>query len=318
MKNYIYVLFFLFFLTACSSDEVNEPVLKEDLDIPAVENSESLDDVDILIEEIIPQRSEETINIYDFTEDEIIDLRQRFFTLDLELEVNSTINDDVVSALKTISLDDDLEDGEINIDDLEAFFILTDNNFTDISLGFLMLTNKEYSLPYNYVPNELRLPSVNSAYAIHLENTTATALEAMFSQAVSDGVNLVLTSGYRDFDWQNRLFQKKADSVGYIEANKVVAKPGESEHQTGFVVDITCDAVGYSLVEKFEDTAEFAWLDENAADFGFIMRYSPHKVDITGYTYEPWHYRYVGDAEIANFIKDNDLTLEEYHELYLS
>ncbi|MFI3115483.1 MAG: M15 family metallopeptidase [Clostridia bacterium] len=329
MKKLTLILLSLFFLSACS-DSLVANVEDNEVDVPKLENDDFFYDItDDTIEQPnvtpdipeipeVPKRSEETVNINDFTEDEIIELRQRFFTLDLEIEVNSTVNDEIISALKTISLDEHLDEGEINIDDLEAFFMLTDENFTDTTYDFLMLTNKVYSLPYNYVPEELRVPSVNSAYTIHLETTTATALEAMFSQSKIDGVNLVLTSGYRDFEWQNRLFQRKAESVGYENANKVVAKPGESEHQTGFVVDITCDAVSYMLVENFQNTAEFAWLDANAADFGFIMRYAPDKVDITGYSYEPWHYRYVGDPEIANFIKNNNLTLEEYHELYLS
>ena len=91
------------------------------------------------------------------------------------------------------------------------------------------------------------------------------------------------------------------------------AAPGTSEHQTGLCVDFITEDMGGNLTEAFEDTTAFAWLSENAYKFGFILRYPKGKEDITGYTYEPWHYRFVG-REAATDIHFSRLTLEQYLE----
>lgn len=323
MKKIVAALMFCLLLSACSftSEEIIETQNVVEIEAPVIlEEPENVPEVEPEIApepEPEPVRSEETINIFDFTEQEIIEIKQRFFTQGIALTVNGEVDDDVVSALKTVSLDEDLDDGVINVDDLQAFIELTDVNFADTSDGYLMLTNKTLALRYDYVPETTKVVSVDSTKTIYLETNTAQAMEEMFKAALEDGIRLVLVSGYRDFDYQNMLFERKVASIGYEDANKIVARPGESEHQTGFVADISCSSVGFSLVEDFDLTPEYDWLAENAADFGFILRYLEDKVDITGYTYEPWHYRYVGDVEIAKFITANHLTLEEYHELYM-
>ncbi|MFI3227213.1 MAG: M15 family metallopeptidase [Clostridia bacterium] len=331
MKKIIVILLACTVLSACSflsqQDEIEQNILTEiveteivetDVDEEIVEEYEIAEDVEVEPEEDIYVRSEETVNINDFTEQEIIELKQRFFTQGVQLNVSGEIDDDVITALKTIALDEDLADGVINIDDLLEFFALTDSNFADTSDGYLMLTNKSLALRYDYVPETTKVVNVDSTKTIYLETETAEAMEAMFKAALNDGIRLVLVSGYRDFDYQNMLFERKVASIGYEDANKIVARPGESEHQTGFVADVSCSSVGYSLVENFDETQEYQWLAENAANYGFILRYLEDKVDVTGYTYEPWHYRYVGDVEIAKFITENHLTLEEYHELYMN
>jgi D-alanyl-D-alanine carboxypeptidase len=90
-----------------------------------------------------------------------------------------------------------------------------------------------------------------------------------------------------------------------------VARPGTSEHQTGLTMDITAKSVGLELVESFENTAEGKWLASNAHNYGFILRYPKGKTNITGYAFEPWHYRYVG-VDIATDIFNRGITLEEY------
>ena len=92
-----------------------------------------------------------------------------------------------------------------------------------------------------------------------------------------------------------------------------MAVPGTSEHNLGIVVDIVNQGYKGELEQYFEEQPLFDWLVENCADYGFILRYPKTKESVTGIVYEPWHYRYVG-REVAHYIMDNDLTLEEYWE----
>ena len=97
-------------------------------------------------------------------------------------------------------------------------------------------------------------------------------------------------------------------------AQSYSALPGQSEHQTGLCIDFTTSSMGGTLTEAFEDTEAFEWLSKNAYKFGFILRYPKGKENITGYTYEPWHYRFVG-REAATDIYIGDMTMEQYLQL---
>ena len=99
---------------------------------------------------------------------------------------------------------------------------------------------------------------------------------------------------------------------GEENANRYSAMPGYSEHQTGLAIDITNERTNRSIGSWFNDTPQASWLYENAYKYGFILRYPEGKEDITKYSYEPWHIRYVGN--IASYIYNNNLTLEEYKE----
>lgn len=184
--------------------------------------------------------------------------------------------------------------------------LIKDNN------KYLLLTNKQNPLSKDYIPPNLRVVNVPSNKTIYIEEETAKAIELMFEKAKKDNINIMLASGYRSYDYQVNLFGRQVKRLGLEKANDLVAKAGQSEHQTGFVVDISSKSVGYVLEEEFENTEEFNWLMENAPDFGFILRYLKDKTNITGYLYEPWHYRFVKSPEIANYIMNNNLTLEEY------
>ena len=260
------------------------------------------------------------LNLEDFNENEILDLKHRFLTYDVYLDMTGTLDEQTVSVVSElkIKLNDDSLGSELKSTTLDAFVEATDNKFANVSHEYLMLTNKNLSLWHDYAPKSITKVNVTANKETYLDENAAKATEAMFEKAKADGIKLVLISGYRDFFYQEGLFQRKVNQIGFVEANKIVAQPGESEHQTGFVIDISCDSIGWKLQDNFDATKEYAWLKENAPDFGFILRYPKHKVDVTDYSYEPWHYRYIGDAEIANFIMDNDLTLEEYHEQYLN
>ncbi|MRH44371.1 LysM peptidoglycan-binding domain-containing protein [Aquibacillus halophilus] len=177
----------------------------------------------------------------------------------------------------------------------------------------LVLINKSNQLPEDYVPDSLVTPEVAfSEEAEQLRSTAANALENMFADANQAGINLRAASGYRSYDYQLDLHQYYVNQYGEEYANQVSAKAGHSEHQTGLAMDVTSPANNNELTEEFASTEAGQWVSDHADEYGFIIRYPEGKESITGYNYEPWHLRYVGN-DVAQHIMSNNLTLEEYH-----
>ncbi|MBQ1230136.1 MAG: M15 family metallopeptidase [Clostridia bacterium] len=224
---------------------------------------------------------------------------------------------------------------------------------TGLDTAYLVLANKTSPVGESYTPEDLvRLDNAvvvpwHQTTGLTLEACAAAALYEMLDEMRAEEVtDIFVTSAYRSYIKQQQLYYQYLDNelstisedayrclgytyikVNYLDqgktqlsradAEKVVlsysAYPGTSEHQTGLCVDFITEDMGGNLTEAFEDTAAFAWLSENAYKFGFILRYPKGKEDITGYTYEPWHYRFVG-REAATDIHFSRLTLEQYLE----
>ena len=175
---------------------------------------------------------------------------------------------------------------------------------------YLTLVNSSYRIPDDYEPDLVYVCGSGE----RLDRKVAEHYEEMYNAAQKEGINLAPCSGYRSYELQERNYNNKVsfyESQGYsnkdakVKAATIIMPPGSSEHNLGYAMDIVC------VDEWFEDTAEFKWLTENAADYGFIMRYPKDKQDITKVIYEPWHWRYVG-VELAKELKDSGLVLEEY------
>lgn len=175
---------------------------------------------------------------------------------------------------------------------------------------YLTLVNIGYRIPSTYKPDLTTVCGTSE----RLDKKVAAAYENMYAAGKKAGVNLTPCSGYRSYALQEKNYKNKISyyvNQGYSQkeaakkAATIILPPGSSEHNLGYAMDIVC------VDEWFEDTAEFKWLQENAADYGFILRYPSDKVKITGVIYEPWHWRYVG-VETAKAIKASGLTLDEY------
>lgn len=177
----------------------------------------------------------------------------------------------------------------------------------------LVLINKEYYLSSNYIPDELVVPDIKTIKNIDDENRmredAAKALEALFNAALKDGIVLYLESGYRSYQMQKDIYEYIKQEKGEEYVSKYVGVPGHSEHQTGLSADITnIDHVDDANDKALGKSKEGIWLKDNAHRYGFILRYPEDKTDITGYNYEPWHFRYVGvDAAIKIYEGDNVL-----------
>lgn len=180
-----------------------------------------------------------------------------------------------------------------------------------------VFVNKEYALPKDYVPKDLKIPNVlfeTPGYEEkkHMRKEAADALEDLFHAASKDGVTLYAVSGYRSYERQYKIFTYNIWKKGKKHTLKYSAVPGTSEHQTGLSMDVSIKSIDLKLVTSFSTSKEGIWLSENAYKFGYIIRYPLGKEKQTGYEYEPWHIRYVG-KDLAKYLQDNDMILEDYY-----
>ena len=173
-----------------------------------------------------------------------------------------------------------------------------------------ILINKNNKLTSDYIPNDLE--PINLEYSCkdkYLRKDAKESFEKMAKQAKLEGYNIIAVSTYRSYDYQEKLYNNYVIDKGFTYADLASARPGHSEHQTGLAVDVADLSLDY---DNFENTKEFNWMINNSYKYGFILRYPKAKFHITGFKYEPWHYRYVG-TNVSNYIYKNNLTLEEYH-----
>ena len=183
-------------------------------------------------------------------------------------------------------------------------------------IDYLVLVNKENKLPDDW-EDIVQVKSATSASGKEIF-VEAEALEKYYelrNALAEEEIYILLDSTYRTVAYQEDLAQRFAKEYGLDYVRKYVAVPGYSEHHTGLAIDV-CLRIGNLIVDDNDEMIAcrniFAKVHARLADYGFILRYPEGKEDITGYSYEPWHFRYVGSPEIAHEIMDNGLTLEEY------
>lgn len=173
-----------------------------------------------------------------------------------------------------------------------------------------ILVNKYYYLEEDYIPKNLK--EINKQYALSgmkLVDEAKEAFEDMAKQAKKENLNIIVMSSYRSYSYQINLYNRYVKSDGKDKADTYSGRPGHSEHQTGLAIDVYNKKENYT---SFEKTKEFDWMQDHAHEYGFILRFPKGKEDETGYIYESWHYRYVG-KEIAKYIKEKDISFEEYY-----
>ena len=176
--------------------------------------------------------------------------------------------------------------------------------------GTIFLVNRQHVISEQYVPEPLRKTQVHGMSQSMREDAAA-ALEELFQAAQSEGVKLSSVSGYRSYSKQSLIYSRKVGRTGSeAEADKLVARPGASEHQLGLAMDLATRNSS-TLSEKFGSTPEGQWVYANCQRFGFIVRYLKGYEDVTGYSFEPWHIRYVG-PEHAEPIAASGLPFETY------
>lgn len=187
-------------------------------------------------------------------------------------------------------------------------------------MNYLILVNKNNGLDKKYIPDNLVKVKMKTGgnKLIYLEKKTYKQIKKLLKDINKIFKSeIVIDSGYRTYFYQDNLMKDLLKEKGE-DAYKSLAMPGESEHQTGLAVDI-----GFYQNDIYDNNfevnnylEEFKWLEDNAHNYGFIVRYPKNKEEITKYIYEPWHLRYVGD--IAKFLYEHNLTLEEYYLWFVS
>ena len=171
--------------------------------------------------------------------------------------------------------------------------------------GKILLVNESHRLPADYVPEGLvnlytqRHSFRMASSEIYLTRQTYEAMEKMFHAAEQANMNgYIVPSGYRSYQRQQEVYAQSEPGKAQ--------QPGASEHQTGLAFDVTVETN-----DGFESTPQYGWLMEHAHEYGFIQRYPANKADVTGISYEPWHYRYVG-VDAATRMHRSGQTLEEF------
>ena len=167
-----------------------------------------------------------------------------------------------------------------------------------------MIHNSHHYVNKDYVPDNLieinGLLINKEAYEAYLK---------MQEDMLKENLNIRIISAYRSYEYQVDLYNRYTKQDGKEKADTYSGRPGHSEHQTGLAVDVYNGKTDYT---NFEKTKEFKWMNSHAHEYGFILRFPKDKEHETGYEYESWHYRYVGE-EIATYIKENNISFEEYY-----
>ncbi|WP_347111236.1 M15 family metallopeptidase [Paenarthrobacter sp. S56] len=191
----------------------------------------------------------------------------------------------------------------------------TQFSLTDPTSPWVVVNKHRPLKPQNFVPADLVQPAVRlavSGEASLLNRTTAAAAEKMFRAAAAEGVILAVASGYRSYTTQITTYNGYVASSGQAAADRASARPGYSEHQTGWAFDISDGGGACSFQPCFAEQPAAVWAKANAHKFGFIVRYPWMFHETTGYFYEPWHLRYIGIEAAGAMAAKGIATLEEY------
>ncbi len=267
----------------------------------------SMADTQKLISILKPERIEEILNEEQYNEMYHNIINQKYF-------IDHNFEDYVTYK---ISHSDDSYEDTIAIVNVHAnngwYNVEYESNIDD---GYLVLVNKFYHLNKDY--KRIDLENANLAYA-YADNKAATIVLENFEQMrdyVYNNLNvkLMINSSYRSYEDQESIYNDyKNVSLKY--ADQYAARPGYSEHQTGLSLDIT--SWEHPGQKAFTESEEYKWLKDNAHKYGFILRYPEGKENITGYSTESWHFRYVG-KEVATQIYNEGITFDEYYAYYIA
>ena len=286
----------------------NPKHLKEYVNITYIENENFFKNTSLLLDKgysstdinnIYSKLTEESINILienDYIKDIINMISINYFKEDkleryIKYYKKGGLDVESIIIYVNIGLDKDYYIDAINIENQE-----------DIDV----LVNKYNKLQEDYIPKDLI--EVSKKFGnILLKKEAAIAFNNMCNNALKENINIYGGSGYRSYEYQKNLYNKYVKQDGLEIAETYSARPGYSEHQTGLAIDIMNKNWQYIN----ETDKEFNWLKDNSYKYGFILRYPKDKENITGYIYEPWHFRYI-ETNLATEITRQNITYEEY------
>ena len=231
-------------------------------------------------------------------------IKEKYFIFDnLEKYISYSEKNEELSFEKVVAI--------INTGANEEWYEnIFDSNLSDEES---MLVNKFYTLN-TYSPEDLIEIDLYYAFDdVFIREIALDSFESLCDAAKNNDITLVASLGYRSYQEQENTYSNYRSYFGTREADNTVARPGHSEHQTGLALEIEPYGVDY---EDATETKEYKWLIKNAYKYGFIQRYPEGKEDITGYEFEPWHYRYVG-TDVSVKLYREKITYDEYYAYYL-
>lgn len=227
---------------------------------------------------------------------------------------NYSIYKDYINKKLSETNDIDYEEIVTKVNVKRNYDYYTHTKNTDMKKGNEILVNKYYSLPEKYAPDDLVDVTNQYGYGENkIRKEVLGAFKNMFNAAKKEDLTLIINSGYRSYDYQKSLYDEYKKTKGEEYADSYAARPDFSEHQSGLALDL----ITYGTNGKdFDKTDAFKWLSKNADKYGFILRYPKDKEDITGYSYESWHFRYLG-KDLAQKVKKSKLSYDEYYAYYI-
>jgi D-alanyl-D-alanine carboxypeptidase len=180
----------------------------------------------------------------------------------------------------------------------------------------LVLVNKEYRLPSTYSPNDLVKvgeDTIRRGSSYYLRQTVVTALKELTTAAKEDNIDLSIVSAYRSYNTQESTYNYWVNyNNGCVScADRISARAGHSQHQLGTTLDFSSNEINDSLGVKFGDTKASSWLEQNAHKYGFVLSFPKGYEHVTGFSFEPWHYRYIGKSNALE-MKSSGMILENY------
>ena len=290
MKKLFVILLSLFFIVGCENQEqVVNSNIEENNNIETVEKVEETKYCNV---EITDENREDI---------EKLKNEKYFICNNLEKYLSYvTLHD--LSATEVIR--------EVNVGLYRGYY--EDMVATDVSKNYLMIVNKYYYLTGEFEPDDLETISngCNGGGNPTLRHDARVQFENLCNDAKKLGLNIHSVSAYRSYATQVRVYNSKVQNRGQAVADTISARPGNSEHQTGLTLDVN------QTSSEFAKTNEYTWLQNNAYKYGFIERYPKDDVKITGYDWEPWHYRYIGIEE-ATKLHEEGITFDEYYAYYV-
>jgi D-alanyl-D-alanine carboxypeptidase len=199
-------------------------------------------------------------------------------------------------------------------------FDIKQHSLDDPKSIWIIVDKRRPLRPKNYAPDDLVAPDVPLRLTakdeeMQMRQVAASAVKELFAAAEKDGINLMVSSAFRSYSYQEGLYDHYVSQQGKAVADTQSARPGHSEHQTGLAIDVEPTSRQCEVEECFGTLAEGKWVAKNAYKYGFVVRYPEGKQNITGYIYEPWHIRYVGKTLAVHLHEAGDPTLEEFFQI---
>ncbi len=291
-----------------SNDLYNRKYLNEYLIIKYVEKDNFIDEINKLLEK--KYNGNEINNIYSKVKENSINIILNNNKIDLSMLDVSNFDENNLARYIEYSKNNNYEINNIvtyvNIGlDYEFYSVskeIEDPQEIDV------LLNKYNYLPKDYVPSDL----VSLSGSMQIKREVKEKVDELISDAKKDGISFGIYSAYRSYTRQITTYNKYVTRDGKEVADTFSARPGFSEHQTGLTIDLS----GSNGRTVKDNTDEYNWLSANAHKYGFIIRYPKDKTYITGYVFEPWHIRYLGNS-LATKVYESKLTYDEYYDIYI-